>query len=143
VFPKLTPAIRHIWITKRVEHWIQNDLATLKAMPRDPGETPMRPLAQTKFLFERFIQGQPLYVEDDFWLMRPEEEDVFELKTLDVRFFGWFPEPKKFLIAAADSMEKSHTYNLHDGYRNEVVNIRERIDLFPKLVVGAKPEDVF
>jgi hypothetical protein len=141
-FPKLVPQVRQIWVTAKVSAWIKNELAAQTAIPR-PGEgDPVRPLVQAKVLFERFITGKEMFHTEDFWLMRPEEDDVFELKSDDVRFFGWFPERKKFLIAAANSMENCHTYKLHDGYRNEVKHIRNGMDLSPKLVVGAEPKDV-
>ncbi len=48
-----------------------------------------------------FILGR--YLDDeDFWRLKPEEEEVWEIKTHmnpRIRLFGWFPLPKNFIVA--------------------------------------------
>lgn len=138
--PKITPQKRKIWLFPRVEEWFRQELGILNSFYEDQA----RPDLQAWILLGNFIRGEELYEGEDFWLMRPYEADVFELKSPDLRFFGWFVRPKNFIIAAVDTFANTHGHDLHDGYRNEVVRMRETLDLDePKVMVGAKPSDVF
>lgn len=99
---------------------------------------------QARVLLKNFITGQPFEEGEWFWLMNPQHMDVYELKSADIRIFGWFYRPRIFIGVAGDTLERTHTYNLHAGYRNSVVHARETIDLDPPAYIkGASITDVF
>lgn len=75
--------------------------------------------------------------------MLPSEHGIWELKTLDVRFFGWFPERDTYIAARVDSFERVKVHGLASGYRNETVLARAELDLDePKFVQGGDLTDV-
>jgi hypothetical protein len=138
---RVAPQVRQLWAFAEVKDWLHNVLPTLKSFYADEQSTPIQ---QAYALFSAFIRGQELFEEEDFWRMRPIERDVYELKSPDLRFFGWFVEPKLFLIAAADTFENTHMHKLHEGYRGKVEYMRDELDLNePKVVAGAEPRHVF
>lgn len=138
---KVSPQRREIWLFAEVRDWIGNELPSLVSFYNDEQSTPIQ---QAYTLLSSFLRGEELHETEDFWRMRPIEADVFELKSPDVRFFGWFVKPKIFLIAKADTFENTHQHALHAGYRNMVVHMRNILDLDePKVVVGAEPQHVF
>ncbi|MNT60222.1 hypothetical protein D3C72_1977880 [compost metagenome] len=100
---------------------------------------------QARALFKMFISGEALAEETEFRLMRPLESDIYELKSADLRFFGWFYRPGIFIAVAADTMERVHTIEgLSSGYRNAVSAARDAIDLDPpKHLEGASVSHVF
>lgn len=141
VSAKISPQRREIWILPDVKHWLTRVLPTLTQFYDDQQSTPKEQAWQ---IIASFLRGEELYEEEDFWLMRPSEADVFELKSPDIRFFGWFARPKCFIIVAADTFENTHNPPLHNGYRDMVIRVRNAIDLDePKFVEGAGPSDVF
>ncbi|TAT82478.1 hypothetical protein [Rhizobium ruizarguesonis] len=131
---------REIYVFPAVRSWIHDTLPGLQAF--DPDDTP--PLHQAWSVFRAFAIGDELEEGDEYRLMQPEENDVYELKSPDTRFYGWFVRPGIFIAVCADSMERVHTYNLASGYRGEVERARDNIDLDPpKYLAGASKEDVF
>jgi hypothetical protein len=92
-----------------------------------------------------FISGEALEEGDEFRLMRPIDGDVYELKSIDLRIFGWFYRPGIFIATAIDTMERVHEYTgLSDGYRDEVIRVRGKISLEPPAYrEGASIADVF
>ncbi|TPJ34283.1 hypothetical protein [Mesorhizobium sp. B2-6-5] len=106
----------------------------------DPAMT--APVKQVFGLLQTFITGKPLVHGRQFHILHPEKQDVWELKTVDVRIFGWFHERNRFVAVRGASMEQCK----NDGYaefRNEVVAYRAALDLDePKFKQGAKIDDV-
>jgi hypothetical protein len=103
------------------------------------------PKKQAAVLLKNFVVGHEFEPNINFWHMRPHDEDVFELKTADLRIFGWFYRPRVFIVAQAQTFELTHNAaGIHAHYRNEVARMREELELdSPKWVVGARASDVF
>lgn len=132
---------RSLYVMPRVENWIRNDLPELVSF--EP--TDISPHMQARALFKMFITGEALAEGEMFRLMQPMESDIYELKSADLRFFGWFYRPSVFIAVAADTMERVHTVaGLSSGYRNAVSAARDSIDLDPpKYIEGASTSHVF
>lgn len=112
-----------------------------RATPFDASS--IKPALQAHALFLQFISGKPMSVGRQFKRMRPHERDVFELRTDDLRIFGWFPAKNIFIAVVGDFMENTHGHDLYPGYRDLVVRERELIDLDePKWQPGASEYDV-
>jgi hypothetical protein len=82
------------------------------------------------------IKKGPMFKEMDY----PRENDVWELKTDDLRLFGWMYQPKQFIIASHgytdDYKEPTKIKNYADDVR-AVMEARNTLPLDgPKLVKG-------
>ena len=74
------------------------------------------------------LQKGPMFKELEF----PKDNDVWELKTSDLRMFGWMYQPKKFIVAScgyADHYkEPTKTKNYADDVR-AVMDARQALPL--------------
>lgn len=132
---------RKIYTYPRAESWLLNDVPSLIAF--DDGDA--SPRMQAKILLRNFLRGDPFYEDEEFTLMKPIENDVYELRSPDLRIYGWFRSPGIFIAVLGDTMERTHSVaGLASAYRKEVEDRREALDLDePKCHVGADPKDVF
>ncbi len=70
-------------------------------------------------------------------------DGIWELKTPDLRIFGWFVKRDQFVGWAADATEKIKKHNLYHGYAREAGHFRDNLNLDPpKFVQGDKPDAV-
>ena len=71
------------------------------------------------------------------------EDGVWELKSADIRVFGWFYKRDVFIAAAADAAWKIKEYCLYAGYRDQTKRDRDALDLDPpKFIAGSDPNAV-
>lgn len=82
---------------------------------------------QLHVLFRRFILGQPLGFEKQFHAVCPGELAIWELKTPDVRIFGWFLRLDHFVAVRADFKDRIKDHGLLPGYRDEVARVRKEL----------------
>ncbi|NKM11479.1 hypothetical protein GFL85_10590 [Rhizobium laguerreae] len=138
-FPDVTR--RSLYVSPQVRDWIQKDLFELAAFE----QSNIAPRMQAFALFKMFISGEALSEGEMFRLMLPLESDIYELKSPDLRFFGWFYRPAVFIAVAADTMERVHTVaGLSSGYVKAVSLARDKMDLDPpKYIEGASVSHVF
>lgn len=140
--PGLDPAVqpeRLIYASPRLVHWIDQ---TLHQLVSDLG-VESSPLEQVGILFEEFCSGEELAVGPRFHVMRPAVASVWELKTPDIRIFGWFALRDHFVACAADTADRCKRHDLYSGYRTETINFRNQLDLNePKFVAGDAPHAV-
>lgn len=87
---------RLLYAFPHVVDWLANALPVLR--PLDPG-TELVPLEQVDVLFHDFVSGEDFAYYERSHSLRPAELGVWELKTLDVRVFGWFPKKGVFVMA--------------------------------------------
>jgi hypothetical protein len=71
-------------------------------------------------------------------------DGIWELKTEDIRIFGFFHKKDCFIGVVADDATRIKTYDLYHGYANvNCRRFREAIDLDnPKCVLGDDPNAV-
>jgi hypothetical protein len=70
-------------------------------------------------------------------------DGVWELKTADVRIFGWFPGRDQYIAVRVDQAWRVKESNLYAGYKGEVVRYRDALPLAgDKFVKGVDPNDV-
>jgi hypothetical protein len=71
------------------------------------------------------------------------QDGIWELKTADLRIFGWFNVLDHFVGAAADTTDRVKQHNLYYGYAGETARFRDGLDLDPpKFIPGADPNAV-
>jgi hypothetical protein len=70
-------------------------------------------------------------------------DGIWEMKTADVRIFGWFHQKDCFIGASLDIAETIKTSKLYAGYCSEAVWRRSQLDLnMPKFIGGDDPNAV-
>jgi hypothetical protein len=130
---------RDLYIYPGLMTWFSDVLPTLIQLD----ETDIRPMAQVSALLRQFVTGKQLTRYRQFKRLRPVGRDVWELKTPDVRIFGWFYRRDFFIAVCADSMERTKSSELYEGYINCVLDAREALALDePKHIPGADYHDV-
>lgn len=119
--------------------WLEERLPGLQ--PLDDTDAP--PSEQFRMLLRDYLIGRPLNVSRDYRRLKPGEKDIFELKTADLRLFGWFYRRDIFIASFGDSVERVKTHGLYDGYRDQTVRLRAALPLDePKWLENAKEDDV-
>jgi len=103
----------------------------------------LSPAEQLDELLGCFCRGENLLYERQVRPLRHLGEGVWEIKTADLRLFGWFHARDCFICTAIDLAMRVKEINLYRGYAQEAVRMREALDLDePKYIEGDDPHDV-
>lgn len=103
------------------------------------------PAQQLDALTAVFVSGEPLAFGWQFksLLHVPNLEEVWYLKTADVRLFGWFPCRDYFIATSVGVAEQVKRLRLYRPFGQEVARIREALPLDePKFMPGDDPNAV-
>jgi hypothetical protein len=104
---------------------------------------PQTPIEQLDDILHRWIIGKPMRYGR--WLkdLSPQASETWEMKTADLRIFGWVYRPKVFVgvfVGYADDYKRQDGQPPRESYdaaRDRVVQIRDRLDLDnPKFATG-------
>jgi hypothetical protein len=141
--PDLEPPIqelRCIYVSPRLKTWIENDLLTLEST----WKIELTPQEQLQaFVEEAFCPGAPLTYDWHFKPLTHIRDGIWELKTADLRMFGWFYVKDCFIGSAANLTNTIKRLNLYKPYVEEAVRFRDALDLNnPKFVSGDNPHAV-
>ena len=131
---------RLIYVHPRVASWIDDNLETLD----NDGfyENVPSPQQQADDLFYEYISGADMISDWPPHAMMPDESGVWELRTADLRFFGWFWRKSIFLMTAIDTKDRCLTYSLASAYRDQCVRDRDEFDLEPPAFCTGELNDV-
>lgn len=140
-YPAITGRGRKMWFYSEAAKWLVKDFCAMEPFYADS----LAPKKQAAVLLKNFVTGVEFEPRINFWHMRPHKDDIYELKTADLRIFGWFYRPRVFVAALAATFEETHDVpGVHAKYRDDVIKMRDDLDLEPpKWVVGAEAKDVF
>lgn len=145
--PELSPReleLRTVLVSKVAKNWIANKLPLLESR----WKSEIEPAAQLDDLLTLFCTGDRLKHGKQFHVLQPRYQGVWELKTPDLRLFGWFPERDCFVVVCCEEagQMKARTGAQLDLYRksiNQVVGFRQSLPLDdPKFVTGVDPYGV-
>ena len=89
----------------------------------------MESSAQIDDLFNTFLSGQPLVYMKQFRSIRAEKNAVWELKTPDVRIFGWFLRKDCFVAVFGNWADVIKDHDLYRGYRLETRRLRREMGM--------------
>lgn len=82
--------------------------------------------------FRQWMSGQPMEYGRMFHDMEPRTDNVWEMKTADLRIFGWMYKPREFIAVRGgytdDYKEPTKAKNYADD-RREVVKARDALPL--------------
>lgn len=104
----------------------------------------MRPALQAQNLLRHFISGKPMQHSRLFRQMSPLSNDVWELRSDDLRFFGWFHRKDCYVAVSGDLFENLKAdKSLYEMHRIKAVKARDALNLNdPKHLQGAGRHDV-
>ena len=101
------------------------------------------PIQQLDALLEIYCSGETLTFGPQFKPIRHVKDGIWELKTPDLRIFGWFHIKDCFIAGAIDLAFNVKSHGLYAGYAGVVARYRDQLDLNePKFVPGENPNDV-
>ena len=134
-------AWRRIFATPEFVGWLDE---TLPAFPTDEVYSNMSPLEQVYSVFAEYISGEDFSIDKRFRkLKRTPTLDIWEIKTSDIRIFGWVPEKDAFICCFGDDASTIKNLNLYDRYMAQANFVRTQIDLNePKSITGGSYADV-
>lgn len=132
---------RCICVTPHATEWLSG---TLPGLSTSIAGGRMDPLEQASEFFLNFLTGGKFTCEGglDLHEMDPVSDDVWELKTIDIRMFGWFYKPNIFICVSIDSKDNLETQkaagiNIYGYKRNGVVGYRDTLDIdLPKIATA-------
>ncbi|NLS00782.1 hypothetical protein HGP17_28470 [Rhizobium sp. P38BS-XIX] len=131
---------RLLFATPSFVNWLNERVS--KDEPSSLGAV-LSPVEQLDFLFYTFVSGKPLIHSKQFRAIRVERNAVWELKTVDLRIFGWFPMRDCFVAVFGDWADHVKDHDLYRGYRLEVRRLRRELGVGDALCVeGVNPDDV-
>lgn len=116
---------------------LRNDLPNWTTGILNAAQTPTE---QMDSLLSRWISGREMEYGRRFRVMRPVRDQVWEMKSLDLRIFGWIYRPRVFIAAVLGYTDwykgraPAHSY---DAARGRVLETRDALDLDqPKFTAG-------
>lgn len=99
------------------------------------------PAEQLDSILKTWLSGNPMRYRQVMQDLMPLKDEVWELKTPDLRIFGWLYRPKVFIASCggyADDYKHPTKTKTYDAAKRQVLNDRERLDLDPpKFTSGA------
>src|SRR5437762_2711619 len=104
----------------------------------------LSPLDQFTAMSEVYCAGERLMFDTQFKPLTHIVDGVWQLKTDDLRIFGWFPRKDCFIGVVADDATRIKESNLYFGYANVTTKrFLEALDLDePKYITGKDPHAV-
>lgn len=133
------PPERLIYVRTNVLDWINNALPSLQPV----WKVEIQPIEQLYALFEDFLLGRPIVIGRQMHILHHHGAGIWELKTPDIRIFGWFPCKDCFVVTDIDCATRVKTHKLYAGYRDQGVHFRDHLALDePKFIEGDDPYDV-
>lgn len=131
--------MRCLLATVRAVKWMKEELPNLVSDGYVSGAA--RPIEQAAVLFNEFVSGAdlspPLPGE-----MRQPSHGVWEVRTDDLRFFGWFPQRGTFVISAVGTKQACMNGDLYRGFRNQARQDRLTIGLLNGAYMTGELDDV-
>lgn len=119
--------------------WMQEKLPGLNTW----FENEVSPLEQVDLFLTKFCAGDTLTFERQFHSVHHVDDGIWELKTIDVRMFGWFHARDRFVCTNGGDATVIKSHGLVPGFRDEAVRLRTDLDLDePKFVKGNDPNEV-
>jgi hypothetical protein len=120
---------RKIYAFAECVEWMRNEVPQMTTGRVASDFTPLEQLVER---FRQWIAGDPMEYGRMFHDMEPRTDDVWEMKTADLRIFGWMYLPRQFIAVRGgytdDYKEPTKIKNYADD-RREVVKAREALPL--------------
>ena len=126
--------IRRIFGLPEVEKWMREDLPKL---PTEPRAAMSPPLELDDLLFNYISSKGKLVYNKTFKDLIPAQNEVWELRTYQLRIFGWFYRKDDFIAVFASPKRALKGPAAYADAQKKVLSARERLPLDePKFVGG-------
>ena len=109
--------------------WMRKVVPTLKTGTVGSDFTPQE---QQIYRLRQWIAGLPIEHDRMFHDMKPHESGVWEMKTADLRYFGWMYRAREFVIARcgyADDFKGDTKEKTYGAERDKVIQLRDALPL--------------
>ncbi|HJU19996.1 MAG TPA: hypothetical protein VJ770_26385 [Stellaceae bacterium] len=130
---------RYAYFTPDFDTWLA---ATLAEMGCRHGRN-RTPYEQAEQILYDFVIGRRLAYGSAYHPLDPLAYHVWELKTPDLRLFGWFPKRRHFVIVCGELKDNLKKYSDYTPYIQKVISFRNALDLDkPKAVTGVSQNEI-
>lgn len=133
---------RRFYFTKRFKEWFSEEMPLINASFWGE-DVPIK--EQINGIIRSFVAGEDLHLPGQLHVIEPIEFGVWQLKTGDLRLFGWFPEIDVFVASTGGSATDIKDYKILSYYCKCMWTVSERnaLDLDrPKFLMGVERHDV-
>ncbi|MFO1113037.1 MAG: hypothetical protein U1E38_01195 [Rhodospirillales bacterium] len=117
--------------------WLLNEVPNLKPGRLGAADTPSEQLDQ---ILHRWIAGKNIKYNRMFKDLMPTADEVWEMKTVDIRIFGWMCAPRTFIAVLggyADGFKLRGSDRAYDYAKKKVIKFRDGLNLDePKIAKG-------
>jgi hypothetical protein len=130
---------RIIYASPAFREWLETVLPSLHS----DWAIETTPLEQFIERHASFAAGECLDFGNHIRPLNPVSQGVWELKTPDLRVFGWFSAQDCFIAHQGELASLIKSRRLYSVYAEKVIRFREALDLDePKYLPGDDPRDV-
>lgn len=130
---------RCIYILPRVREWLEQELPNKSSS----WNIELSPIEQLDAILNNYCSGRELTFERQINPIRHISLGIWEIKTADLRIFGWFYKKDIFICSHINIADFIKEYKLYNGLRDESCRWRNDLELDePKFVAGDNPNDV-
>jgi hypothetical protein len=130
---------RSIYLSPTLKKWMADDLPALTST----WKVETNPIQQLDALVDEFCSGATLCYGPQFHPIEHVEDGIWQLKTADLRIFGWFHVKDCFVGWRTGLADFIKDHDLYHGFAGETARFRSQLDLDkPKFVPGVNPNDV-
>lgn len=132
---------RTLYGTMEFLTWLDQVLPNLE---HNPMYASLTPLEQVFALFAEYVSGDDFFSDRRFKKLNwKPDRYVWELKTDDVRIFGWAPKKDAFICCFGDAKDRIVIEDSYGRYIAQTVYVRDHIELNePKCLTGGSYKDV-
>lgn len=132
---------RRLFATPEFVKWLEDGLPQIKF---DEIYSDLSPLEQVSVLFSDYLTGVEFSDDRRFKPLKwTPDLGIWELKTDDVRIFGWIPDKDAFVCCFGDSADQIKLLDLYGRYITKTSFTMNSMDLnAPKHVDGKEYSDV-
>jgi hypothetical protein len=120
---------RKIYAFPKCVEWMRNEVPAMVTGRIGSDFTPQEQLVER---FRQWIAGEPMHYGPWFHDMDPNTDEVWEMKTHDLRIFGWMYLPKQFIAVRGgytDDYKDPTKKKIYADDRREVVKARDALPL--------------
>lgn len=130
---------RLIYAYPRAKTWMENVLPCLQTDGYFEGAA--SPSEQADALLYEIVSGKSSW-EMPPKCLYPTSDGAWELRTHDLRFFGWFWRKGVFIMTSVETKQMC-LKGYYTGHKNQSLHDRNMLDLDPpKFVAGSELDDV-
>ncbi|HZL59844.1 MAG TPA: hypothetical protein VFC38_09090 [Stellaceae bacterium] len=129
-----------ICLSPECDAWLSNHLI---GTPRFSGRK-LTAYDQVDQILYDFVIGRPMAYSVHYRKLEPVGSHVWELKTVDVRLFGWFCKKGHFVVVCGSLKNKLRKNKNYAPFIAKVIAFRKALDLDePKAITGTNHNDIF